>query len=73
MVMLPSSFFRSKPQAGINETQIEARLFGLLNGGIVHGLHLKQSAGSAIDVKRPHQTDRVEPSANCLCNGTRDG
>ena len=56
--MLPCSFFRGKPQAGINKTQVEARLFSLSNGGIVHGLHVKQSVEAAIYVKRPNPTDR---------------
>jgi len=71
MVMLPSAFFRGKPQAGINKTQIEARLFGLSYCGIVHGLHVKQSVGAASYVKRPNQTDRIEPRADRLCDGTR--
>jgi hypothetical protein len=68
--MLPCSFLRSKPQASINETQIETRLFSLLYGGIIHGLHVGSLSG--LPPRSNVQTDRVETRASCLCNGSRD-
>jgi hypothetical protein len=46
--MLSCPLFKSKPQAGFYETQVKAGLLGLFDGGVVDGLHERQSVGPAI-------------------------
>jgi hypothetical protein len=53
LVMLLGSFLGSKPQTGVNETQIEAGPYCILNGCIILGTHVRPFAGFAICVKRP--------------------